>query len=91
MRRSTSGVRLTRWQDVSFPWEAWAVDLSDRWLKRALRTDAPPEIAVRAQRALGYLLVDLEPPVLKNTEAGATPTFMASEFLEALAAVRRTR
>ena len=81
------GVRLTRWQDVSFPWQAWAVDLADRWLERARRNAAPPEVTVRAQRALGYLLVDLEPPLLKDAESGATPTFVASEFLEAFAPI----
>jgi len=62
-----------------------AVELADLWLQRAEHDGAPPEVTVRAQRTLGYLLVDLDPPLLEDAERGAAPTFIASEFLEAFA------
>jgi hypothetical protein len=80
------GSPLTRWDQVRFLWYPWAIDLTMRWLQRLERTGGSPEAKVRAQRALGYLVVDLGSRLLPEAE-GKAETFVASETLLGLAVI----
>lgn len=79
------GVRVTRWQDVSFPWLPGAIDLTTRWLRRLDRTGAAPEQKLQTERVLGYLVVDLGAQSFPDIESGKAPIYFASETLHALA------
>jgi hypothetical protein len=81
------GMRITRWQNVSFTWMPWAIDVATRWLRRLERSGGSTEAEVQVQRVLGYLVVDLGSRSFPDAESGIAPTYVASEMLHALATV----
>lgn len=81
------GTRMTRWQDVTFIWLPYAIEVAQRWLRRLERNGGSPEAMLQAQRVLGYLVVDLGSRSFPDAESGKAPTFVASETLHALTSV----
>ncbi len=81
------GTRVTRWQDVTFIWLPYAIEVAQRWLHRLERNGGSPEALLQAQRVLGYLVVDLGSRSFPDAESGKAPTFVASETLHALTSV----
>jgi hypothetical protein len=81
------GARVTRWQDVSFIWLPYAIDVAERWLRRLERNGGSPEAIVQTERVLGYLVVDLGSRSFPDAESGKAPIYVASETLHALASL----
>jgi hypothetical protein len=81
------GVRVTRWQDISFNWLPWAIDVTARWLRRLDRSGGSPEAIVQTQRVLGHLAIDIGSRGFADAASGSAPTYVASETLHSLASI----
>lgn len=78
-----SGAPRTIYTPVNFLWYPWTLDAAQRWLAVAERNQEAPERITRAQRAIGYLVVDLRASMLEET-AKEWP-YISAETLIALA------
>ena len=73
-------------ESVGFLWYPWAIACAESWLKRAGQDASAPEVRVRVQRALGYMVVDLGQDAVKR--AGDEWTFIPSETLYGLSNIK---
>jgi hypothetical protein len=73
-------------ESVGFLWYPWAIACAESWLERAGADTAAPEVRVRVQRALGYLVVDLGQDAVKRSSDEWT--FIPAETLYGFSTIK---